>query len=134
DCRQHVGQKMRTQSNPAESNQGDQQGRASNCQVPPVPRFHCRQNKKSELPIKQRCSNRVAAGKTVAGPIDERPVDKWTMSMDELLKQLVEQHTAGHSYDQCHERRPPSLPDKKQHREKQNDANPLARTELSERP
>src|SRR6266480_1999796 len=89
DCRQNVGQKMRPQSNAAKSDQGDQQCRASNCQPPPVPRLHCRQDEKSELPVKQSCSNGVTTGKTVAGPIDKRPVNKWTMSMDELLNQLI---------------------------------------------
>src|SRR5438105_362214 len=66
DCRQHVRQKMRTQSDAAKSDQGDQQCRAENCQPPPVARLHCRQNKKSELPVKQGRSDRMAAGKAVA--------------------------------------------------------------------
>src|SRR5216110_1990708 len=108
---------MRPQRDAAESYQGDQQYRASNCQPPPVSRLHCRQDEKSELPVKQSSSDGMAAGKTVARPIDERPVNKWTMSMDELLEQLVEQHAAGHGYDQCDQRRPPLFPDKKQHHE-----------------
>src|SRR2546430_7067910 len=109
---------MGPQRNAAKSDQRDQQCRAKNCQRPRVPRLHCWQDEKSELPVKQSSSDGMAAGKTVARPIDERPVNKWTMSMDELLEQLVEQHAAGHGYDQCDQRRPPLFPDKKQHHEK----------------
>src|SRR5216117_578736 len=49
DCRQYVRQKMCAQSDTAESNQGDQQCRASDCQPPPVARLHSWENKKSEL-------------------------------------------------------------------------------------
>ena len=74
----------------------------------------------------------MSTGKTVAGPIDKRPVNKWTMSMDELLNQLVQHHAARYGHDQCHEGRPPSLPDKKQHHEKQSNSNPFARTKFGE--
>ena len=81
--------KMRPQRDAAKSHQRDEQCRARNSQRPPVARLQRRQDKKQELAIKQRRTNGVATGKTVAGPIDERPVNKWTMSMDELLEQLV---------------------------------------------
>src|SRR5207244_3899561 len=71
DRAENIGQKMRAESDAAESDQGDQQCRASDRQPPAMPRFHCRQDKKSELTVKQGRPDRMTAGKTVARPIDK---------------------------------------------------------------
>src|SRR5205809_5732553 len=104
DCRQYVRQKMCAQSDTAESNQGDQQCRASDCQPPPVARLHDWENKKSELPVKQRRSNRVATGKTVAGPIHKRAINKGPLPMNKNLHPLVQQHSTRNGDHQCDQR------------------------------
>src|SRR5206468_12167862 len=86
--------------------------------------------KKEQLSIKQSRSDGVAAGKTVARPIHERAVNKRAMPMNKNLHPLVHQHSTRHSNDQSHEKRPPSLPYKKQHQRTQDDPDPFARTKL----
>jgi len=96
-------------------------------------RFEGWQDEKQELSVKQRRCNRVATGKTVTRPIHERTVNKRTMPMNKDLQPLVQQHAAGNSDDQCHERRPPFFPHKIQHHEEQDRSDPLTRAEFSER-
>src|SRR6266516_2453802 len=118
DRAENVGQKMRAQRDTAESDQGDQQCRASNCQPPPVARLHCGKNKKSELPVKQGRPDGVTAGKTVTGPIYKGTFEKRTLSVDEKLHPFVEKHAARHSHNERHQRRPVFFPHKIQHHEK----------------
>src|SRR4029077_2089294 len=109
---------MRAQSNTTEPYQRDQQYRTRDREYSPVTRSQCRQNKKSELPVEQSRSDGMAARKTVAGPIDERPINKWPMPMNKNLHPLVQQHPAGNGDDECDQRRPPFLPHKIQDDEK----------------
>src|SRR5882724_9671182 len=132
-CREHIGQKMRAQGDTAESHQEDQRHGADNAEQPPVARFKGWQDEKQELSVKQRRCNRVATGKTVTRPIHERAINKRTMPMNKNLQPLVQQHAAGNSDDQCHERRPPFFPHKIQRHEEQDRSDPFTRAELSER-
>src|SRR5213595_3623153 len=132
-CREHIGQKMRAQGDTAESHQEDQRHSADDAEQPPVARFEGWQDEKQELPVKQRRCNRVATGKTVTRPIHERAINKRPMPMNKDLQPLVQQHAAGNSDDQCHERRSPFFPHKIQHHEEQDRSDPFTRAELSER-
>src|SRR5882724_10071560 len=89
DRGEHVSEKMCAQSDPAESHQEDQSRSAANAEQPPMARFEDGQDKQQELSVKESSSNRVAAGKTVTRPIHERAINERTMSMDELLNQLI---------------------------------------------
>ena len=80
---------MRAQRDPAESDQEHCRGGAENADKPRTARRQRRQNKKQELAVKQRGSNRVAAGKTVAGPIHKLPVDEWPLPLNKNLEPLV---------------------------------------------
>src|SRR5438067_13064024 len=62
DCRQHVGQKMRTQSDATESHEANEKCRTGNRYDPPMARFERGQDKKQEWSVKQSCSDRMTAG------------------------------------------------------------------------
>src|SRR6266536_2389575 len=74
----------------------------------------------------------LSAGKTVTRPIHKRTIHEGPLPMNNNLHPLVQQHAAGNSDDQGHERGPPSFPRKKQHQRKQNNTDPLGRTKVSE--
>jgi hypothetical protein len=57
----------------------------------------------------------VATGKTVTGPIHKRTINEGPLPMNKDLDPLVQKHSARNSHNQCHERGPPSFPNKKQH-------------------
>src|SRR5947208_16917214 len=90
DCRQHVGQKMRTQSDAAESHQDDQQDRAENGEQPPVARFEGWQDKKQELSVKQSRADSVTASKTITRPIHKRTSNEGPLPMNKNLHPLVQ--------------------------------------------
>ena len=54
--------------------------------------FESGQNKKQELPVKKSGSDRVTAGKTVTGPVNERAFDKGPLPMHSELQPFVQQH------------------------------------------
>jgi hypothetical protein len=90
------------------------------------------QNKKQELPIKKSSSNGVTAGETVTRPIHKRTIHKGPLPLNKDLHPFVQQHAAGDSDDQRHERWPPSFPHKKQHQRKDSNTDPLSGTEVGE--
>jgi hypothetical protein len=106
---------MRTQCDPAESYEQNQGHSAENAEKPQMAPLEQRQQKNQKLSVKQSRGNRMAAGKTVTRQVDEWTVDKGPLPMNHKLQPLVQQHAAGHSNHQRHERRPRSFPRKKQH-------------------
>ena len=55
------------------------------------------QNKKQELPVKKSGSDGVAAGETVARPIDKRTIKKRPLPVNKNLYPFVQKHAAGNS-------------------------------------
>src|SRR5581483_4034149 len=90
DRREHVSKKMRAEGDPAKSHEKDQKRRAENREPPPTRTFDKRQNKKQELPVKKRRSNRVAAGKTITRPIHKWTVDKWSLPVNQNFHPFVQ--------------------------------------------
>jgi Domain of unknown function (DUF6268) len=88
DRREHVSQEVRAQSDSDESIHEYQQHHNGNGEQPHMARLQQRQNKKQQLAIKQRGSNRVAAGKTVARPIDKRTLDEWPLVAEIFLDKI----------------------------------------------
>ena len=124
---------MRAQSDTTESHQEHQEYSTENRQQPQMAPFKRRQDKKEQLSVKQRRSNRVAAGKTVAGPIHKRAINKGPLPMNKNLHPLVQQHSTRNGDHQCDQRRPPFFPNKIQRHEKQDRSDPFTRAELSKR-
>jgi len=60
----------------------------------------------------------MTAGETVARPIDEGPIDKWPMSMDENFDPFIEQHATWHGHNQSYQGRPPPFKNEKQNEAK----------------
>src|SRR6266513_1182329 len=96
-------------------------------------RLEAGQNKKQELPVKKSSSDGVAAGKTVTRPVHKGAVNERPMPMNNNLQPFVQQHAAGNSNDQGHERGPPSFPHKKQHQRKHDKTDPLPGSKIGER-
>ena len=92
-----------------------------------------RQQKKKKLSVKQSGTHCMAAGKAVTRPIRKGALYKWPVPMNQKLKPLVQQHATGDGNDQRDQGRPQSFPGKKQYQRKQNDCDPLTRTELCQR-
>src|SRR2546429_9182004 len=97
---------MRAQSNTAESHQHHQHRRGKDAQSLPALRFHQWQQKQKQLTIKQSGSDGMPASETVARPIDEPAIEKWTMPMHRKLEYLVREHAAGDGHDDCHKSGP----------------------------
>jgi len=117
----------------AESDDKNERCRAENANDARMARFQQRQQKKQKLSIKQSGRDRVTAGKTVTGPVHVRAFNKGALPVNRKLQPFVQQHTAGDSNNQHHQRWPESFPNEKQNQRKQNDPDPLPRTKFGKR-
>src|SRR6202022_4816187 len=97
-----------------EPNKNDDESRRRKDQHATAAIFDHRDNEQSNLSVKQRGADGVAAGKAVTRPIDKPAVDKWTMSMHHNFDPLVQEHPARDGYNHHQERRPPAFEKEKQ--------------------
>src|SRR5437016_14503006 len=98
----------------AEANQDNGERRRRKNQHATATAFNHRNKEQSELPIKQRGANGVAAGETVTRPIDKPAIDEWTMSMNQNFEPLIQEHATRYCHNCHHQRRPPAFESEKE--------------------
>ena len=90
---------MRAQRDPAETDQNDHETCGREKQNAAAAAFDYRNQEKRDLAVEQGRSNGVAAGETVARPIDKPAVFNRSMSMHQNLYPFIQEHSAGHRDD-----------------------------------